>query len=335
MKVTIKNINKEIYVFEVNGDLTVAELKNLISEKHNQTPSWQTLIYSGKILEDKRTLESYNIADSGFIVMMIKKPREAPATTTPAATTTTTAPTTTTTAEPTPSTNTTSTPTPTTIPTPTNNTPATPNPTPTTSSTPGSTSTTSPQQSSDFATGTELEATIKNITDMGFARDQVLRALRLTFNNAERAIEYLVSGNIPAANDPEDEDEMEGGGGGSSGDNPFEALRNHPHFNLLREAISKNPSIIPGILQQLAQTNPALVRQIQENPNEFIRLFQDDAGGNPGQFTLQVTQEESEAIQRLQTLTGMDKSTVIEAYFACDKNEELTASYLFETADDE
>ncbi|KAK5580307.1 hypothetical protein RB653_000323 [Dictyostelium firmibasis] len=334
MKVTIKNINKEIYVFEVNGDLTVAELKNLISEKHNQTPSWQTLIYSGKILEDKRTLESYNITDSGFIVMMIKKPRESAPNTTPAAP----AAPATTTAEPTQSTtNNTSTTTPTTVPTPTNNTPATPNPTPTTSSTPGSTSTTSPQQSSDFATGSELEATIKNIIDMGFERDQVLRALRLTFNNAERAIEYLVSGTVPAANDPEDEDDMEGGGG--SGDNPFEALRNHPHFNLLREAISKNPSIIPGILQQLAQTNPALVRQIQENPNEFIRLFQDDAGGNPGgnpgQFTLQVTQEESEAIQRLQALTGMDKSTVIEAYFACDKNEELTASYLFETADDE
>ncbi|EGC33784.1 hypothetical protein DICPUDRAFT_48776 [Dictyostelium purpureum] len=349
MKLTIKNINKEVYSFELDSDKTVLDLKNSIFEKYNQIPSWQTLIYSGKILEDKNTLESYKISEQGFIVMMIKKPREAPATaTTTSPSESTSSPSnSTTTSQPA---NTTSAPVTTPNPTPAR--PTTPNPTPTTSSTPGTTpsSNTSPSQntsSTDFVTGTELENTIKNIVDMGFQREQVIRALRLGYNNADRAVELLLSGSIPEnAADDEEEDNMDVGGGGNDqqgGDNPFEALRNHPYFPMLRQAIAQDPNIIPTLLQQLAQSNPELVRQISERPNDFIRIFQGEEGGNgggvggsqPGQFTIQVTREENDAIERLQQLTGLEKQVVIEAYFACDKNEELAASYLFEREDDE
>ncbi|EGG13882.1 repC-binding protein A [Cavenderia fasciculata] len=118
--------------------------------------------------------------------------------------------------------------------------------------------------------------------------------------------------------------------------NPFEALRNHPQFAVLREAIQRNPQVITELLQQYSQSNPQLVRQITENPQEFLRLFQDQQGApQPNQVAIQVTPEERAAIERLIQLTGMDKHEVIEAYFACDKNEELTASYLFERADED
>lgn len=52
-------------------------------------------------------------------------------------------------------------------------------------------------------------------------------------------------------------------------------------------------------------------------------------GGNPP-GTIRVTQEELDAINRL-TQLGFPKHKAAEAYFACDKNEELAANYLFES----
>ena len=53
------------------------------------------------------------------------------------------------------------------------------------------------------------------------------------------------------------------------------------------------------------------------------------AGHNqPG--AIRVSQEEMDAINRLVQL-GFSKQRAAEAYFACDKNEEMAANYLFET----
>ena len=51
-------------------------------------------------------------------------------------------------------------------------------------------------------------------------------------------------------------------------------------------------------------------------------------GANPP-GTIRVTQEEMDAITRLTSL-GFPKHKAAEAYFACDKNEELAANYLFD-----
>ena len=47
--------------------------------------------------------------------------------------------------------------------------------------------------SGDLLSGDNLQDAINNIVDMGFARDQVMRAMRASFNNADRAVEYLMT----------------------------------------------------------------------------------------------------------------------------------------------
>ena len=48
-----------------------------------------------------------------------------------------------------------------------------------------------PALGASFLSGEALQTTIRNMEEMGFPRDQVLRALRASYNNPDRAVEYL------------------------------------------------------------------------------------------------------------------------------------------------
>lgn len=45
----------------------------------------------------------------------------------------------------------------------------------------------------DLLSGQNLQGAIDNIVEMGFPRDRVMRAMRASFNNADRAVEYLMA----------------------------------------------------------------------------------------------------------------------------------------------
>jgi UV excision repair protein RAD23 len=110
--------------------------------------------------------------------------------------------------------------------------------------------------------------------------------------------------------------------------------------------VQANPQILQPMLQELGKQNPALLRLINENQAEFLRLINEagpegvEGGDAMGQLagafpqSVNVTPEERESIERLEAM-GFDRALVIEAFLACDKNEQLAANYLLEHAGDE
>ncbi|XP_030583344.1 UV excision repair protein RAD23 homolog B-like [Archocentrus centrarchus] len=236
------------------------------------------------------------------------------------------------------------------------------------------------EAASILVTGPAYENLVSEIMSMGYEREQVVAALRASYNNPDRAVEYLLMG-IPAgasdllsqesvrqstpANPPtpaieeppqqptapssrpvsDSQPATAGGGSGSTG-NPLEFLRNQPQFQQMRQIIQQNPALLPALLQQLGRDNPQLLQQITEHQERFVQMLNEPRGGDTGgegaeaqgsphTNYIQVTPQEKEAIERLKAL-GFPEGLVIQAYFACEKNENLAANFLLQqTWDDE
>lgn len=126
------------------------------------------------------------------------------------------------------------------------------------------------------------------------------------------------------------------GAAGSQANASMDFLRNSEHFRHLRQLVQQQPAMLEPILQQVAEGNPQLAQIISQNSEAFLQLLSEDIAGEGGeqQGSIAVTQEESDAIDRLCGL-GFNRQRVIQAYFACDKNEELAANFLFNETDED
>jgi len=380
MKLTFKDLKQVKFVIEAEPTDLISTVKDKIAAEKGYEASLQKLIYSGKILQDANTVESYKIEEKGFIVCMVSKPKAAPAmnppsTPAPAAVVSTPAPP----AAPSQ---------PAVSSTPV--VPSTPSPAPG----PGATASTPSFDASGLAMGSARAAAISEMESMGFERTQIEAAMRAAFYNSERAIEYLLTGipdNVeqesrsapppppaaqqtpatPAVNPSAGGDEPvnlfeaaaqagQGGrgaggagrgaggsaaavgdifsGGAAAGLGNLDFLRNNPQFQQLRQVVQQNPQMLEPILQQVGAGNPQLAALIGQHPEDFLQLLSensdDDAPVPPGAQHISVTEEERAAIERL-CLLGFPRDQAIQAYFACDKNEELAANFLFEQPEEE
>ncbi|XP_061635819.1 UV excision repair protein RAD23 homolog B-like isoform X1 [Phyllopteryx taeniolatus] len=443
LTVTLRTLQQQTFKIHIDAEETVKVLKERIAEERGKDAfpvAGQKLIYAGKILNDDTALKEYNISEKNFVVVMVTKPKTAPAPQSSPKSSHQSAPplSSSSTTEPSSSSSSSSVRVPTEeAPAGTQSSEAPPPPpapenTPTTSpedaSPPSaaakdpaaapSTVTADPDKAEDtpteeagsrasvhssassladelglleeaasiLVTGQAYENLVSEIMSMGYEREAVVSALRASYNNPDRAVEYLLTGlpateagdapalrdapsdpaaalvpaatlapatQTPPAADAERLSSSGGGGGGGGGSpstrNPLEFLRNQPQFQQMRQIIQQNPALLPALLQQLGRDNPQLLQQITQHQERFVQMLnepQGSGGGGGGEGAaeprassranyIQVTPQEKEAIERLKAL-GFPEGLVIQAYFACEKNENLAANFLLQQAwDDE
>lgn len=342
MRLIIKNLKGNQFDVEVDPSSTVAQLKQQIEEEQKIEANTQKLVAIGKVMDDAKTVADYNLKEGDFIVVMITKPKKEKAKPTPAP-------------QPAPTPVATST----TAPAPVPSSATAPAPVPSHTSMPhpsaglGSGSSSGSGGDAGILRGEALENTLREMQDMGFAKEECMRALRAAYYNPDRAVDYLLNGippgaeeqprsrappNVPSQDMEGDDEEDDLPGGGYSPGNPLAFLQNNPMFEQLRQRLISDPGFFQTFMSQLATTQPQLHQAISSNPQAFLQLLlgggSGGAGGDMGPDndppgTIRVTQEEKDAIERLAAL-GFPKHRAIEAYFACDKNEEWAANYLFE-----
>ncbi|KAH8252428.1 hypothetical protein KR038_010711 [Drosophila bunnanda] len=413
MIITVKNLQQQTFTIEFDQSKTVLELKKKIHEERGAEyiAEKQKLIYAGVILIDERTIESYDVDEKKFIVVMLTRDASAR----PAETDTTNK-----------------------IPKDSklatagnieksetknaedlSHTEAAPvaDAAPplrqiSNSDLIGELANASLQSraESNLIMGDEYNQTVLSMVEMGYPREQVERAMAASFNNPERAVEYLINGipaeegnlfnvndeainpsliqlsgqsNIPAASTVDRPTE--------SISDPFEFLRSQPQFLQMRSLIYQNPHLLHAVLQQIGQTNPALLQLISENQDAFLNMLnqpidgETDSGSgdtvsrarNPAQIanifapsdaqeeggrgtmavggnttdatenldleqqspglgvsTIRLNPQDRGAIERLKAL-GFPEALVLQAYFACEKDEELAANFLLSSSFDD
>ena len=323
MKLTIKSLKQVVYPIEIESDqVEVLELKKKIESTHQFDHTTLNLVFNGSKLVDSKKLCDYNIKEDNVIIMMSSKVKPV-------------------------------------------NVGAQPQEEakkeekvenkPTTTST-NAQSQAQSAQSAQPKPKKDYSNEVKMLMDMGFPKSESESAISAARGNINLAIEFLSTG-IPD-NLPVGEDEA---GEGAEGQGETSALKNIA--SLVKILCQNDPSKFQNLLLSLQQTSPEIVELIQEHEAEFkeliqapiteedIRNFQSfnqsaGMGGMPGQGAqgagtgaqragsenvIRLSKEEFEAVNRLKEL-GFNEREAVQAFFACDKNEELAANFLMENS---
>jgi len=378
MLLTLKNLLQQTFTMDIDPEITVKVLKERI-EKEKGVDAYpvasQKLIYAGKIMNDEDNVNKYNIDEKKFVVVMVTKGKPAAPAAAPVASS--------------------------------DSTekkeckeenkaesseskekvddskePTSQKETETKSgedksgaamdtSASSEAAASAEETGSSMVVGDDYNKMVQNIVDMGYDKSQVIAALRASYNNPERAVEYLLTGIPPSLGETEEplpvvptpaptgtsapsNTSAEGSAPPATQatattpssepatDNPLHFLRNQEMFHQMRQLLQRDPGMLNAVLQQLGQSNPELLQLISQNQEAFIRMINEpDSGAAPGSGPaggvggapedmpgmIQVSQQDKEAIDRLKAL-GFPEHLVVQAYFACEKNENLAANFL-------
>ena len=157
---------------------------------------------------------------------------------------------------------------------------------------------------------------VNSLVDMGYEKEKAEKAIQAAHGSVDLALEFLNSGNIPE----------------STG-----------NVNIIKIICMNNPEKITGLLNMFKERHPNLINLMKLHEEEFKNLLvspitQEDINNfkeieqelrRPQGPSIRLTKEESDAVKRLQEL-GFSQAEAVQAYIACDKNEEMAANFLFE-----
>ena len=319
MKLIIKNLKQVPHEVEVPSDaVTVKDLKVAIEQKHGFDSNQLKLLFNGVILDDTKTLASYNIKDEFVIIMMNTKIK------------------------------------PKNVPVPQPEQPKPQEIPKTTAEVPKPQETKPVEQPKPVAPPKDYSKEVQTLVEMGFVKSEAEAAIKAAKGNVDIAVEFLYSGipqNLP-------EDPVPGHEGQAGPRTQLQKIA-----SIFKVLCSQDPSALERLLHTLQQASPETMNLIKENEEEFKNLLtqpltQEDIqdfnemqsmfsnvqggqgagmgggsnvypGARPGTVQIRLTKEEGEAVKRLMDL-GFTQSEVIQAYLACDKNEEYAANFLFE-----
>ncbi|XP_035142514.1 UV excision repair protein RAD23 homolog A isoform X3 [Callithrix jacchus] len=288
--ITLKTLQQQTFKIRMEPDETVKVLKEKIEAEKGRDAfpvAGQKLIYAGKILSDDVPIRDYRIDEKNFVVVMVTKTKAGQGTSAPPEASPTAAPESSTSFLPAPTSGMSHPP-----PaaredkSPSEESAPTTSPESVSGSVPSSGSSGREEDAaSTLVTGSEYETMLTEIMSMGYERERVVAALRASYNNPHRAVEYL--------------------------------------------------------LTQISRHQEQFIQMLNEPPGELADISDVEAevgaiGEEAPQMNyIQVTPQEKEAIERLKAL-GFPESLVIQAYFACEKNENLAANFLLsQNFDDE
>ncbi|XP_074877744.1 UV excision repair protein RAD23 homolog B isoform X3 [Buteo buteo] len=314
MQITLKTLQQQTFRIDIDPEETVKALKEKIESERGKDAfpvAGQKLIYAGKILNDDTALKEYKIDEKNFVVVMVTKPKAAAGATQQSDATTT-------------MTSTAAAPTPLGAPSPADPVPAAVPPPPASDAV---------AYESAPVSGPKEEKTAEKTPEAPAA----VSASSTDSTTGDTSRSNLFEDAISALG------------------HPLEFLRHQPQFQQMRQIIQQNPSLLPALLQQIGRENPQLLQQISQHQEHFIHMLNEpvlesrqglsssDDGTSTGGLAeaangrmnyIHVTPQEKEAIERLKAL-GFPEGLVIQAYFACEKNENLAANFLLQQNFDE